>query len=851
MLLAMIISVMAIQIAMTQGIIQSSNKMFLYLNNGRLYVWGHNEDQIFKEWSRPIYPSPTMVSQDSSWIAIDGSSLGFVGLKKDGSIWGIGINKYGQFGGSKKDTVHYWRKLSTMQNWISIGISEKAVYGLNNVGEVWAMGSNIGDGTTMERIQWEQLIPYKKWAKIFIGEGACFLISSSNALYGYGGYTGNEIRSNSLYFDSIRIGSIADKIKDIKSTRNNTCVLWDNGSVSILGSNNYGQYGAGYEGGTIREILDNGSSNLLDFTRIALDKSTFVGVKKNGEVWGCGENICGNLGDGTDSNRNKLVQIKIVGKALDVYTFANNSIHVGSSSNNSCLNTNMQLNSHTTFIIDNDFNLISLGHNSRNECGDSAILFNFSFVKLPLRNIKKIKNINGCSFALDETGQLWHTGENEFNQKGDLGTVKNPTWLFRNFPYRNYVWSKCPEGDSIIDFDLTTQGVMVLKTDGWIWSWGRANYSDRLVFGGTVPRKVTTFNDWSKFSFNGGCHENYVTLLNRNKKMEILGNTPLMPKSQNYLSTYRFDDFEVGYNSIYAFINDSVWVWGKSHSNIGVDNVGDPLEPKLLNGKWRSIYSNTGATLRPGQNHQTFGINKEGHLLAWGYSHKGNIGTIDSIDGFIFAPKIVDSTQKWIQVTSNNGSSYGLTSTGAIFYWGINSLFRGLNEYKMISTTRPYNIRPILLDSSKEWIFINSSELGDVLFAIDTSKNVYAIGNSLLGVLGDNTKDHIVTPTVIQRGSNKFPVNLDYIPLVSECEEFQIKQDIKKGRYIINSSVNCDWKYVQVMDIMQRRIGESEVIYDNGDMYFESNNLRQSEICVVCLTDAYKRKRKCKKYVFN
>ena len=73
--------------------IQMSNHKFLYLDNGKIFSWGDNESKIFLQWNNPVLTSPILASKDSTWISIDGSRLGFVGLKKNGSIWGIGLNE--------------------------------------------------------------------------------------------------------------------------------------------------------------------------------------------------------------------------------------------------------------------------------------------------------------------------------------------------------------------------------------------------------------------------------------------------------------------------------------------------------------------------------------------------------------------------------------------------------------------------------------------------------------------------------------------------------------------------------------------------------------------------------------
>jgi alpha-tubulin suppressor-like RCC1 family protein len=834
---AVILITTSFNIAYSQSDLQLSHNLFLYLDKGKLYVWGNNENQIFKEWPAPLYSQPQLGSKDSNWLQIDGSSLGFVGLKNDGSIWGIGRNENGQFGENTSDTIRYWKQISSSKNWVSVGISERAVYAINNKNELWAAGTGIGDGTTTTKTEWEQLVPNIEWNKMYVDEGTSFFISKSKALFGYGRYKGNERSSLSLFIDSVKIGNIADKIVEIKSSINNSCILWNNGIVSMLGNNLYGQRGAGYFGGPEVDILNYQSNGgyLFDFSSIAIDNGTFLGVKFNGEVWGCGQNTCGNLGDGTDSNRNKAVYLKQLSQAKKVFTFAPNSVHVGPT-NSSCNNWNTFIgSSHTSFILDNSLNLYSFGHNSMNECGDGAKFYNNNFIKLPLGKIKKIKTFNGSSFALDSNNQLWFTGEKQNNQIGALGVPNNPYYVYHGFPYREYQWKKCPEGDSVVNFDLTTQGVIVLKSNGWLWSWGRANFNDRLGFG-TVPMKITTSNSWKQLGFNGNCQDNFLVLLNTKNNIEILGNAPLFPNPKDFITLNKFDKFSVGYNSVYSIRNDSVWVWGKSYSNLGVGNFGDPLNPKLLNGQWRNIYTNS----TPTSSTQSFGINTKGQLYAWGNSKKGNIGTYDSIDGIIYSPKLIDSTKNWIQISSNKNSTFGLTADGEIYYWGQDNLFLR----KDISIPKSEIIRPKLLNNSNKWKLI-SSDGGNVVYAIDEKGDLYGMGTSQLGQMGNDTKDHLIEPKIILKGNSGTQVKIDAFETFSMCKDFVLAKTDRIGVSKLIYNQSCRFRCIDIYDLFYSHIGHYE-INQNNEITLDLDLLSKG-IYLVCGTSDNNSLITCKK----
>ncbi len=67
--------------------------------NGTLFGWGINSQAQLGDGSRTQRTIPTQeASAASDWIAIDGGSATSVALKSDGTLWGWGYNNYGQIG---------------------------------------------------------------------------------------------------------------------------------------------------------------------------------------------------------------------------------------------------------------------------------------------------------------------------------------------------------------------------------------------------------------------------------------------------------------------------------------------------------------------------------------------------------------------------------------------------------------------------------------------------------------------------------------------------------------------------------------------------------------------------------
>jgi hypothetical protein len=189
-------------------------------------------------------------------------------------------------------------------------------------------------------------------------------------------------------------------------------------------------------------------------------------------------------------------------------------------------------------------------------------------------------------------------------------------------------------------------------------------------------------------------------------------------------------------------------------------------------------------------------------------------------------------------------SNFGLTQDGEIYYWGRNNLFPTKDISKM-----NYNItRPILLDKSRKWKFINSDG-GVTLFAIDDKQNLFGIGSANLGVMGNDSKDHVIEPAVIIKGAKNPMVNLE-IPLdVPLCDNMVLSKIDFDGKYKISISGPCRWDYIDVFDISNKLIGRFNVDTDH-EMVFDLGR-SVNGLYFVCLVNNRESVKVCKKVLFD
>jgi hypothetical protein len=133
-----------------------------------------------------LLQAATTGAQPVTNIAVGGSQSFF--LKSGGSLWGMGLNDFGQLGdGTTSQTNRPERILGTNVTAIAAGIHHTLL--LKNDGSLWAMGDNdagqLGDGTVNATNRPEKIVPTNVTA-IAAGEFHSLFLMSDSSLWGMG-----------------------------------------------------------------------------------------------------------------------------------------------------------------------------------------------------------------------------------------------------------------------------------------------------------------------------------------------------------------------------------------------------------------------------------------------------------------------------------------------------------------------------------------------------------------------------------------------------------------------------------------------------------------------------------------
>ncbi|MBI5638286.1 MAG: FecR domain-containing protein [Nitrospinae bacterium] len=250
-----------------------------------------------------------------------------------------------------------------------------------------------------------------------------------------------------------------------------TVAVKNDGTVWAWGYNDDGQLGDGSDDDreTPVQVKGPGGKGVLQgIVAVAAGLLHTVAVKNDGTVWAWGYNDDGQLGDGSDDDRETPVQVKGPGGQGPLEGMV--AVAAGSSH---------------TLALRKDGTVWAWGKNNKGQLGDDTGDDRETPVLVKgLKGIVAIAAGADHSLALKGDGTLWSWGKNESGQIGDKSVIN------RLAP----VWVKAISGAAAIAAGENHS--VALKGDGTVWSWGSNNAGQLGISEGTgTMRLVPVFVD--------------------------------------------------------------------------------------------------------------------------------------------------------------------------------------------------------------------------------------------------------------------------------------------------------------------------------------------------------------------
>jgi alpha-tubulin suppressor-like RCC1 family protein len=336
----------------------------------------------------------------------DGSDLGDLLVPRDifseGGLWLCGYNINGQLGDNT--TTNRSSPVQTIAwgtNWKQASSGASHTAAIKTDGTLWNWGvnfGNLGDNTITSRSSPVQTITFgTNWKQVDAGSNYTAAIKTDGTLWTWGDNTYGQLGDNSTSRKSSPVQTVAfgNNWKQVACGYHTAAIKTD-GTLWTWGYNNNGQLGD--------NTITNKSSPVqtvafgTNWKQVSAGRYHTAAIKTDGTLWTWGDNIRGQLGDNTTTDKSSPVQ---------TVAFGTNWKQV------SC--------GYHTAAIKTNGTLWTWGDNGNGQLGDNTRTIKSSPVQTITfgTNWKQVSAGYVNTAAIKTDGTLWTWGNNSRGQLGD------------------------------------------------------------------------------------------------------------------------------------------------------------------------------------------------------------------------------------------------------------------------------------------------------------------------------------------------------------------------------------------------------------------------------------------------
>ena len=726
-------------------LLASEKSVYALTSDGDIWVTGRNtQGQLgtgdttdLQTWTKIAVEG---LAQVSTLTTASGSAYA---VTTDGGLWVTGNNASGQLGLGDTNTIHTWQQTALEKVTLVAANGDASAYAITENTRLWVAGADadaagaLGSGTKANILSWTQM-PLRLYAptpaastseikkRVLEDRISAIAVNYDNSFYSIdeGGdlwITGKNTygqlgRGNT---DDIEAWEKApeitatSKVKKLVSYNAAVYAVTEDGKLWVTGKNDQGQLGIGNNSKvTIWKTLESPTqvSEIYDYG------ASVYALTETGNLWVTGNNADGQLGLGDSTARNTWQQIVSVGQVNQLVNRAN-----------------------SVYLVTTDGELWVCGKNSAGQLGIGSSpnpLENWQQIpKATLGTVRKLVLGYDNAYVLNDVGQLWVTG---FNNYGQLGTGNTSTV----YSWQQITVTGLSAVKTLVDYD---KSMYLITEAGELWVCGK-NDLGQLGTGNNASEykwkqptdltqikisQVLAYDDSIYAITEGG--DLWVTGKNDQGQLGA-GSSSNLNQWQRVANISKVSSIQSYDSSVYALTTaGDLWVTGKND----LYQLGTGNNTKVET--WQKMTDFAGVSKIMNNNQSFYLITQAGELWITGKNDAGQLGTGNT-----------SSVTKWTQVGTE--SVAGPTKLTELFNLD-NSVYVLTQENKLWVTGKndQYQLGSGNGDTTDVLAWTEIQEIADIskimlcyrsVFVITAAGELWVSGENSYGQLGvGNTSD--------------------------------------------------------------------------------------------------------------
>ena len=376
--------------------------------NGNVLAWGNNEHGQLGDGTttNQSYPVPVHGLEHVSGVYADWRQS--YAITEDGSVWAWGSNASNLLNIDEEDHDFKPVRVEGLPNIKQLAVGNFYVLALAEDGTVWGWGEDdnghIGVGTAFveynEPVQTHNLDNVES---IYTNSRSSHALKADGTLWSWGnnrhGVLG--LGTDADYISEPQQVQGINNIQQVDVTYWHVLALADDGTVWSWGRNEQGQLGDGTE--TNRNEPYH-VAELSGVEKVGVTPTSSYAFKEDGTIWSWGNNFNSNLGDGSNERRTSPVQVQNINDAIFFMPMRRGGL-----------------------VIRMDSSIWAWGANFSGQLGDGSTTSSnvpVEITGLPHGTVfpqsgTTYRSFHRNIFALDPEGRLWGWGENASGQLGN------------------------------------------------------------------------------------------------------------------------------------------------------------------------------------------------------------------------------------------------------------------------------------------------------------------------------------------------------------------------------------------------------------------------------------------------